>query len=131
MHAQGGSRRSAELASAGKMRSESDTSSASPHVNGGPTGGVQDGARRVAQSARYHGQVRALTLLSGALSTHGQTAARALGEGAVNGLRQWLISALGPEGAYDLLQQAADGVGNEFVAAATTIAARGRKSRTT
>lgn len=67
------------------------------------------------QSARYHGKVGALTLLGGALSIHGATAAEALGEGAVEGLRQWLIRVIGGEATYDLLQRAADAVGDEIV----------------
>lgn len=67
------------------------------------------------QSARYHGQIGALTLLSGALAIHGTTAARAIGEGAADGLSKWLRDALGPEAAYDLLQRAADKIADEIV----------------
>jgi hypothetical protein len=71
--------------------------------------------KKLGQSARYHGKVGAVTLLSGALSIHGPTAARALGEGAADGLCQWLIRALGADVAYELLQHAADNVADEIL----------------
>lgn len=70
----------------------------------------------LAQSARYHGKVGALTLLSGTLAIHGNSAAKAIGEGAIDGVRNWAIQVLGPEAAYDLLQQAADLIANDLVA---------------
>ena len=83
----------------------------------------------LAQSARYHGKVGALTLLSGALSIHGPTAARALGEGAADGLRQWLVRAVGRDAAYELLQQVADDVADEIVGTARTVVAPERGTR--
>jgi hypothetical protein len=77
----------------------------------------------LAQSARYHGKVGALTLLSGALSIHGPTAAGALGQGAADGLRQWLIRAVGKDAAYELLQQPADDVADEIVGTARSVVA--------
>jgi hypothetical protein len=71
--------------------------------------------KKLGQSARYHGKIGVVTLLSGALSIHRLTAARALGEGAADGLRQWLTRALGADAAYELLQQAADNVADEIV----------------
>jgi hypothetical protein len=81
------------------------------------------------QSARYHGKVGALTLLSGALSIHGPTAARALAEGAADGLGQWLIRAVGEGAAYEILQQAADNVADEIVGTARTVVGRDRGAR--
>jgi|tagenome__1003787_1003787.scaffolds.fasta_scaffold15878674_1 hypothetical protein len=69
----------------------------------------------LAQSARYHGKVGALTLLSGGLSIHGPAAAKAIGEGAADGLRHWLIRAIGEDAAYEVLQQAADAVAEEVL----------------
>ena len=84
----------------------------------------------LAQSARYHGKVGALTLLSGALSIHGPTAARALGQGAADGLRQWLIRAVGKDAAYELLQHAADNVADEIIGTAGAIVTPRRGTRT-
>jgi hypothetical protein len=68
----------------------------------------------LAKSAKYHGKVGVLTLLSGAMQIHGRFGIEPLAEGTIEGLRQFLVANLGPQAAYDLLQSAADAVGDEI-----------------